>query len=257
MKIKTRTKKCVCNSTTFHEFDKYSQSLNCMVKYLQCKSCGLIVADGMKNYDLSKIYNENYFMNVDTGWKNRSQLIVKFVNIVNISLTLKKIQMCDYGAGNGYLTKSLIDAGYNVLAYEPYLGNELYLNKKYFKDDPFPADALIMVEVFEHFTDPLKEITDVLKNFSYPRFLIFSTLLVENAGNNINDWWYLYPDAGHFTIWSKKSLKNLSNSTGYKFISFADFFHIFIKEEFYKEYIILKLQSIIYNIYISIKKKII
>lgn len=251
------SKKCMCGSSEFNQFSKYSHVLEKKVEYYQCELCGQIVADGIKNYDLSKIYNEDYFMNVDIGWKNRSKLIVKFVNIINYSLNFKKMSICDYGAGNGYLAKSLIDIGYNVLAYEPYLGRELYLNKKYFIDTPFPADALIMIEVFEHFIDPLQEINAILKKFSGPQILLFSTLLVENAKYNINDWWYLNPDAGHFTLWSKKSLKDLSNLTGYKFISFADFFHVFIAEELYKEYIILKLQSIIYNMYISLKKRII
>src|SRR5665648_175853 len=96
MTIRTITKKCVFNLIAFHEFDKYSQSLNCMVKYLQCKSCGLIEADGMKNHDLSKIYNETYFTDIDTGWKNRSKLIVKFINIINYSLNLKQMLICDY-----------------------------------------------------------------------------------------------------------------------------------------------------------------
>ncbi len=52
------------------------------------------------------------------------------------------MHICDYGAGNGYLTKSLIEAGYNILAYEPYLNNGTYLDKRYYRTKPFATDVM-------------------------------------------------------------------------------------------------------------------
>lgn len=251
---------CVCGTVKFISFNKYSHLLGTDVPYKQCKSCGSVTAVEARNYDLSKFYNDNYFSNIDYGWQDRSKLVLKFINVLNISLNLKKLLICDYGAGNGYLTKSLIDNGYKVLAYEPYLGKELYLDKKYFRLDSFKADILLMIEVFEHFFNASKEIKEILLKFNYPRLIIFTTLLVENSkrnGTDIIDWWYLNPDAGHFTLWSEKGLKSLGISEGYRIISFSDFFHIFVKKEFYKEYILLKIQSSVYNIYLSYIKKII
>lgn len=246
---------CICSSTSFRIFEKPSNLLKKKVEYRQCNSCGLIFVKESKNYDLTKIYNDNYFREIDTGWKGQSELILKFINGINFFCDFKKMQMCDFGAGNGYLTKSLLDSGYNVLAYEPYLGDDIYLNKNYYKHEPFAADILLMVEVFEHFTDAFNEIKKILIDFNYPKYLIFTTLLVENSNKNIIDWWYLNPDAGHFTIWSKKSLETLGNLGGYKLVSFSDFFHILVKKENNRKYFIIKFESIIYNLYIFLKKR--
>ncbi|NPE30018.1 class I SAM-dependent methyltransferase [Methanococcoides sp. SA1] len=247
---------CICGSTNFHDIVKYSYSMEKNVEFQQCILCRSVRATESKEYDLAKIYNDDYFNDVDTGWKDRSKLLMKFINVLNVFLNFKSMKICDYGAGNGYLTKSLLNSGYNVLAYEPYMGKKLYIDRKYYKNEPFEADVLLMVEVFEHFTDALNEIKEILVNFNYPRFIIFTTLLVENAGENIIDWWYLDPDAGHFTLWSKKSLETVGNLEGYKLISFTDSHHILCKKEQNKEYIILKLESLAYDLYKRLKYKI-
>jgi hypothetical protein len=255
--------KCICRSKNFNKISKYSRLLEENVDYIECEDCGLIVASDSENYNLSKIYNESYFLDMDTGWKGRAELVLEFINFLNRGLNLKEMKMCDFGAGNGYLTKSLIDSGYTICAYEPFLGNNLYLDKMYYINEPFKADVLIMVEVFEHFTNSSKEIEEILIKFNYPKILIFTTQLTENAKGNIDDWWYLNPDAGHFTLWSKKSLVRLGELEGYNFVSFSDFMHILCKKQYKKEYEILKLKSVAYklksalsNRYIFLKNKI-
>lgn len=246
---------CICGSINFYRVAKYSHSIGKNVEYQQCKLCGLVRATKSKEYDLSKIYNDDYFNVIDTGWKDRSKFIMKFINAWNVFLNFKSMKFCDYGAGNGYLTNSLLNSGYSVLAYEPYMGKQLYIDRKFYRNEPFEAGVLLMVEVFEHFTDAINEIKEILINFNCPQFIIFTTLLVENAGGNIIDWWYLNPDAGHFTLWSKKSLALVGDLEGYKLISFTDSLHILCKKEQNKEYIILKLESLAYDVYKRLKPK--
>jgi len=221
--------KCACNSTAFKEYYKHSQSLDCIVKYVQCESCGLITAPESKNYNLSNIYTTEYFSNVDYGWKGRAKQLHIYIKYLNILLPLKKMQICDFGAGNGYLSKLLINSGFDVLAYEPFLRNDSYLEKSYYCDKPFDADVLLMVEVFEHFTNAFEDIRKIMTDFNDPKLIIFTTILTDNANEPISDWFYLEPDSGHFTLWSKKSLTLLGEMNGYKLISLDTFLHIFCK----------------------------
>lgn len=92
MKKKTNTKECTCNSTIFHNFEKYSQALNCVVEYVQCESCGLITAPESKNYNLSRIYNAEYFNNVDYGWKGRAKILLIYIKYINILVPLFSLQ---------------------------------------------------------------------------------------------------------------------------------------------------------------------
>jgi 2-polyprenyl-3-methyl-5-hydroxy-6-metoxy-1,4-benzoquinol methylase len=194
-------------------------------------SCGLIIAPQTKNYDLSKIYNAQYFINMDTGWEKRSKQALKFINMLDVIFKLKKMRICDYGAGNGYLTKSLIEAKYNILAYEPYLNNGTYLDKRYYRTKPFAADVILMIEVFEHFTDAKNQIKEILSSFNYPKIIIFTTLLTDN-NKNIAE----------------------GSSEGYRLISFFSF-HIFIKKYYKKEYALIKLPSILITVFYNFLKK--
>ncbi len=222
--------KCVCNCTVFKEYHKHSQTLDRVVEYFQCESCGMITAPESKNYNLSRIYNDEYFTNVDSGWKGRAKIVCTYIKYINAFVSLKKMQICDFGAGNGYLSKILIDKGFNVLAYEPFAQKKTYLEKSNYCDTPFNADILLMVEVFEHFTNAFEEIHKILSDFHNPKLIIFTTNLTDNATKPTEDWFYLEPDSGHFTLWSKKSLMLLGEMNGYKFISLDNtFLHIFCK----------------------------
>ncbi len=222
--------KCACNCTAFKEYHKHSQALERDVEYVQCESCGMIIAPESKKYNLSSIYNADYFRNVDYGWKGRAKILLIYIKYIDIFIHLKKMQICDFGAGNGYLSKLLIDNGFNVLAYEPFIQNNTYLEKSYYYDKPFDADIMLMVEVFEHFTNAFEDIHNILNDFHYPKLVIFTTNLTDNANQPINDWFYFDPDSGHFTMWSKKSLTLLGEMNGYKLISLDDtFLHIFCK----------------------------
>lgn len=254
MMPETEEQKCVCNSTTFHEIDKYSQSLKCTVKYSQCESCGMIIAPESKNYDLSRIYGDEYFTSVDYGWKRRAKKLVKYIKYLNILIPLKKMQICDFGAGNGYLSKLLIDSGFNVLAYEPYLRNHSYLERLYYRDKPFNADVLLMVEVFEHFTNAFEEMKKILHDFQNPKLIIFTTVLTDDADDPVEKWFYLNPDAGHFTLWSKKSLALLGEMNGYKLISLDTFLHILCKTSDMNLYNNLKVLSIPPRSIVMLKK---
>ncbi len=57
--------KCACNYTAFKEYHKHSQALDYDVEYVQCESCGMIIAPESTKYTLFNIYNADYFINVD------------------------------------------------------------------------------------------------------------------------------------------------------------------------------------------------
>jgi hypothetical protein len=222
--------KCVCNCTAFKDYHKHSQSLDRVVDYVQCESCGIITAPESRQYNLSAIYNSDYFNMVDYGWKGRAKILHIYIKYINLLSPLKKMQICDFGAGNGYLSKLLINNGFNVLAYEPFIQKNTYLEKSYYCDTPFDVDTLLMVEVFEHFTNAFEDIRKILTDFHNPNLIIFTTNLTDNATEPIDDWFYLEPDSGHFTVWSKKSLTLLGEMNGYKLISLDDtFLHVLCK----------------------------
>ena len=87
-----------------------------------------------------------------------------------------------------------------------------------------------MIEVFEHFTNAIIELEQILTNFHNPKFIIITTNITDNAPLQIKKWDYLNPSAGHFTLWSKKSLRLFGGRYGYKQTSLTESIHIFYKD---------------------------
>ncbi|HUV16232.1 MAG TPA: hypothetical protein VMW28_06695, partial [Pelolinea sp.] len=79
MKTNTHEKCVLCNSQSFNIFEKYSQALQYTVKYLQCQSCGLTTVPESGKFALFKIYDEEYFLNTDYGWKGRAELVLNYI----------------------------------------------------------------------------------------------------------------------------------------------------------------------------------
>jgi hypothetical protein len=254
MKTDAKANKCICSFTDFYEYEKYSTSLKCDVKYFQCKKCDLITVPESKKYDLSLIYNDSYFKEIDYGWMDRSKLLLRYIKCLNMFLPLKKMKLCDFGAGNGYLSKLLLDSGFNVVAYEPYLPKETYLDNSYYCTRPSKVNALLMIEVFEHFTDAFHEIKSILNDFKYPELIIFTTILTDNADNTIENWDYLNPDSGHYTLWSNKSLELIAETNGYRYLSIDTFLHVFCRKDENRHYNKLKILSIPPRTIVKIKK---
>ena len=220
----------LCRSRQTDNNKKHSDIFKKQITYIQCKYCGLIYAPNAKKYDLKKIYTNNYFNKTDFGWENRTKWILKYIQLLNKAIHLKKYRICDFGVGNGYLTKRLVDGGFDVLAYEPYRQKTSFLNKKDYRNKPFETDVLLMVEVFEHFTDAINELEKIITDFRHPKLLIITTNLTDDAPHALVDWDYMNPDAGHFTLWSKKSLRLFGGRYGYKQTSLTESIHIFYKD---------------------------
>jgi hypothetical protein len=247
----------VYQKKTDYVFQKYSTKLGRYVVYNQSLDTKVVHALQSKEYDLSKIYTDSYFIDTDYGWKTRTDIVHIYIKLLNLFIHLKSLQICDYGAGNGYLSKTLLENGYNILAYESYYQGSTCLEKRFVCNSPFEVDVLLMIEVFEHFINPLFEIETILKDFKYPRLILFTTSLTDNAPELIHEWDYIDPDSGHFTIWSKKGLTQLGNVNGYRFISLDNlFFHVFCKESEEELYTKLNILSKIIQPIVQIRQKI-
>jgi hypothetical protein len=246
----------VSQNDTDYVFQKYSRKLGQYVVYRQSIDTKLIIAPQSEEYDLSKIYTDSYFIDTDCGWRTRTDIVQIYIRLINFFINLKNMDICDYGAGNGYLVKTLLEKGYNILAYDIYYQGNTCLDKRFVCNSPFEVDILLMIEVFEHLTNPLFEIKTILKNFEYPKLVFVTTSLIDNAPDPIQEWEYIDPDSGHFTIWSKKELIQLGTTNGYRFISLDNvFFHVLCKESEEKLYTKLNILSKVIQPIVKIRQK--
>ncbi|MBM3206518.1 MAG: class I SAM-dependent methyltransferase [Candidatus Staskawiczbacteria bacterium] len=233
--------------------DRFNQSYN----YFKCMSCRFLFdEDIVKNKKVleektSKVYDKEYFKNIDSGWKQRGDKMLSviniFIKILSILKSNKNIEVLDYGAGNGYVTSKIKSA--NVFYYDKY-EQPIYNGHYKALDRPEKVDIVCAVELVEHLSD-INELTEISKLSG--KALILTTEVSNGISDNeLLDWVYVNPDAGHTCIYSFESLFLFAkkNNLFYFFFPYK-FSHIFIKSKLLSR---LNFVSVEYFVYKLIKK---
>lgn len=238
--------KCkICSKKTNRTFNAKILD-NYRVTYFRCNNCGFLqteepywlnesYADAITKSDIGLISrNLNlaevtkvliYFLYSNKSHKDlglRSNKIFKKIlkrlklNNLYIKQKIKKIytaefdsnrQFIDYGGGYGIFVRLMRDAGLDFYWHDTHCQNlfaqqfEADLNRNY--------HLLTAFEIFEHLSDPLREIDKMLKLSSN---ILFSTELLPDK--NIpapEEWWYYGLEHGqHISFYSKKTLQTIA-----------------------------------------------
>ena len=158
------------------------------------------------------IYNSEYGLadGVIPGFENGIEDPRKTVsygngaNIANLFTQSKEIiKVLDYGSGGdpGNTGLALIDQGFDVTSYEPYLAEHASKIKYH------SYDLIIMIEVIEHCHN-LSEVGDLMnKLLSRDGILWIQTALHPHpAESDILNSWYIAPRNGHISIFTLPAL---------------------------------------------------
>lgn len=90
-------------------------------------------------------------------------------------------------------------------------------------------------EVFEHFVNPLEEIE---KLFEYSPNVIFSTELIPQNENDLENWWYIAPETGqHVAFYTSNSLEFVAKKNGKHYYCKNGNVHVFSSKKFTKDQI--------------------
>ncbi len=252
----------ICGGTC-HILTAKKDRLGNQYEYAICESCRFLfekdLALGSKKLQekVSKLYGEDYFLNVDTGWQGRADGYLKVINgilFIYHALTFKKrVSILDYGGGNGYLA-SLMNRKYKIFYYDKY-EKPTFLGDYTVLDEPVKTDVLCAVELVEHVVD-IKE-WNFLKQLR-PDIFMFTTCLVDMIGDSqLPDWEYLHADGGHTAMYSSRALYLLAKKYGYGYVFFPNITsHIFFKSKLLSKINFARLEYFFYNILRSIKNRI-
>lgn len=249
----------ICKSDAYFLVSK-KDTLNQVYDYHKCRKCAFLFdkdfADTQKlQSKISKVYENNYFEDIDYGWKNRgdsySQKINMLLDWYSFFKHKKNVTVLDYGGGNGYIT-SKIDKKCDVLYYDKYV-KPTYAGSYEILSEPKKSDVVLAVEVAEHITDvsEWKVLLDLASDV-----LIFTTETSDGIiESQLTDWWYLRPDVGHIAIYSAKSLNILAKKYGFAYFFFpSKSFHIFIRSPFLSKLNLIALEYPFYNLLRTVKK---
>ena len=241
-------------------FGKYN------IKYFHCRICGFLQTE--EPYWLKESYAD-VITKSDIGLISRNLHLAKFTRVLIFSLysknsqielgllsnrifrkLLKKLKLrgifikhkfrkiyasgfdfkqkfIDYGGGYGIFVRLMRDKGLDFYWHDTHCQNlfamkfEADLNKNY--------KLLTAFEVFEHFSDPIKELEKMIK---ISNNILFSTqLLIDKNLPKPDKWWYYGLEHGqHISFYSEKTLRYIASKYKLNLYSDSVSLHMFTKE---------------------------
>ena len=173
------------------------------VKYYLCPQCGFLQTE--EPFWLDEAYADTINIS-DTGIMHRNLRLCRITSVLIYFLFEKEANFIDYAGGYGIFTRLMRDVGFNFFWHDPYTVN---LIARGFESNKVKDFSLITAfEVFEHFTDPLKEIKKMLDT---SKNIIFTTNLLPNKIPGPEQWWYYGLEHGqHVSFYSQKTLKYIA-----------------------------------------------
>lgn len=174
-----------------------------LIEYLTCRECGFSWAPELcakdKDWFSVNIYNADYHL-FDPEYDGARAARQAQNIIYAYHWARKQIRHLDFGSGNGLLTERLKRAGFDSVAYDPFVHLEAPAGR---------FNLITCFEVFEHVPDPQQLMRHLASYLDDTGILIASTLLSDDQGPLL-DWWYASPRNGHISLYSGRSLGELA-----------------------------------------------
>lgn len=171
-------------------------------RYYYCRSCEAIFIDREEIVD-SEEEKERYEGHDNThqneGYVN---MFEDFLEEVIFPFTENINSVLEFGCGPGPVLADLLKKeGYEVDIYDPY-----FYPKKVFKK--FKYDLITSTEVFEHFSEPRKELELLTTHLTREGYLAVMTSF-HPGPQEFEDWWYKW-DPTHIVFYNLSTFKRLA-----------------------------------------------
>jgi hypothetical protein len=210
----------VCGGTTVLAFQAMVLRKH-MVSYFSCPTCGFHQTE--KPYWLNEAYERPINLS-DTGLVARNIFYSQRVSEILYFLLGRRGRFLDFAGGYGLFTRLMRDVGFDFYWDDSFAENIFAqgFSRKEFEQD---YQGVTAFEVFEHFSDPGREISNILE---ISRNVMFSTELFDPGLLPSRDWWYYAFDHGqHIAFYSLQTMQFLAQAHGLHFYTDGERLHMF------------------------------
>jgi Methyltransferase domain len=183
--------------------------------YYQCDACNFLFTPALDAADHTVIYDENYWDNQDPDWYGRVSQTFRLVAMANELLRsrIDRFEILDFGCGAG----GFLEMGRNHLALKvwgtdinpPKVGKEWFLSDL----ETRKFDVITACEVIEHLPNPRETFAKLRERLKSPGVFAFQTGQWDPKVLG-REWWYLGPDNGHISLYSREGLDHVFREMG-------------------------------------------
>jgi Methyltransferase domain len=190
-------------------------------RLFRCGDCGFVFLCPV--YWLDEAYSAAETP-LDVGSISRNLHAAEFLSKRLGEVTRRSDLFVDFGGGYGLLVRLMRDKGYHFHLHDPLATN---LFASYCAADRTAFEryrALTAIEVFEHLTDPLKTVEEMLE---WSRCIIFTTELCPEERPAPDHWWYFALEEGqHVSFYTRKSLEAIASRFALRYFSLGASWHV-------------------------------
>jgi hypothetical protein len=221
--------KCrICDNHSKYLFSaKILQKYN--ISYFKCPCCDFLQTE--ESYWLQEAYAEA-IANLDLGLATRNLLCRDITSSLIKRIMNKKAKFLDYGGGYGLFVRLMRDYGFDYYRQDTYCDNIFAkgfdISDIMFNEGDF--ELLTAFELFEHFSNPMDEIRNMLH---FSESIFFSTELQPHKNINYpNDWWYFSLETGqHIAFYSLKTLRIIAEILKMNLLSDGKSYHLLTRKK--------------------------
>ncbi len=189
----------ICGSDNLEE-------LNIKNKYYYCNDCEVIFIDPKEIVDQNE--EKERYEGHDNNHQNEGyvKMFKDFIEeVIEAHINLAEINdVLEFGCGPGPVLADLLkEKGLNVDLYDPY-----FFPEKVFEDQDY--DLITSTEVFEHFSDPIKEMKLLTSHLKEGSYLAVMTSF-HPGPEEFEDWWYKW-DPTHIVFFNEKTFSEIASN---------------------------------------------
>ena len=183
--------------------------------FYQCESCQFLFTPTLDQKGHEDISDDEYWTKQDPEWYGRVGESLRLVGMANelLGKRLDVVDILDFGCGSGgFVERARNQLSMNAWGTDinpPPLAREWFLTD--LGDRKF--DIITACEVIEHLPDPRGTFELIRKHLKPRGVFAFQTAEWHPAICD-RDWWYLGPDNGHISHYSKASFDHLYSKMG-------------------------------------------
>jgi hypothetical protein len=193
--------------------------LDLTVKYFECPCCAYVQTE--QPYWLDRAY-EDAINDSDTGIVARNSMNARITIGTLAALGKLRGKVVDFAGGYGLLVRMLRDYGVDALWTDPFCDN---LVARGFEHTDGHADLVTAFEAFEHFIDPVAELTRML---AIAPNVLLSTMMIPLPAPSHDAWWYYGREHGqHVGFFRRKTLELLAAKMGKTLVTDGYLHHLF------------------------------
>lgn len=217
----TQTEECrICGGTAAASFRAMVLSKH-LVSYFSCPTCGFHQTE--KPYWLDEAYERPINLS-DTGLVSRNVFFSQKISVILYFLFRHQSRFLDYGGGYGLFTRLMRDIGFDFY-WDDSLAENIFAQGFNGKESEQDYQAVTAIEVFEHFSDPRRDLRNILE---MSRNVVLSTELIDSNHLPSRDWWYYGFDHGqHVGFYSIRTMEYLARAHGLYFYTDRKRLHMF------------------------------